>query len=136
MVGTIQILKLMEQVVTIENDFVEIWLEDGIIYSVHKPNFINLEMAKVMVRDRLKVSSGIVRPMFIDISSMISTNIETRKYLSSEEAIYLVSAGAIYTANPIAKFAGNLFLRINQPKVPTRIFTNKQEAIEWLQQYK
>lgn len=120
----------------IENDYVKIWIEDGIIHSVHKPNFINLEMAKVMVRDRLKVSNGIVRPMFIDISSMASTNIETRKYLSSEEAIYLVSAGAIYTANPIAKFAGNLFLHINQPKVPTRIFTNKQEAIEWLQQYK
>jgi hypothetical protein len=121
----------------IENDYVEIWLEDGIIYNIYKSNLIiNLEIAKLMVSDRLIISDGICRPLFVDISNLISIDMGARAYLSGEEGTKLVKAGAFFTTTPLAKFAGKLFLDVNQPKTETQIFTNKQEAIEWLQLYK
>ncbi len=136
MAGTIQIPQLMENVM-IDNDYIEIWMEDGIIFSSYKPNLvINLEIAKLMVKERLKVTNGIERPLFIDISNLISVDLEAREYLSGGDAIKFIKAGAIYTKNPIAKFAGKLFVDVNQPQATTKIFTNKDEAIEWLQQFK
>lgn len=123
--------------VKIDNVFVEIWLEDGIIYNTYKPNLvINLEIAKFMVKERLKISDGIARPLFADINNLISIDLEAREYLSGGDAIKFVKAGAIYCKNPIAKFAGKLFIDVNQPQAPTQIFTNKEEAIEWLKKFK
>lgn len=121
----------------IENDYVKIWIEDGIIHNIYKPNLeINLAVAKIMVRDRLRVSDGITYPLFVDISNLISVDIGAREYLSGGEATKLISAGAFYTTTPIAKFAGKLFLDVNQPKTPAQIFSDKQEALDWLQQFK
>lgn len=123
--------------VSVENDYVKIWLEDGIIHSSYKPNLvINLEIAKQMVKERLKISDGIARPMFIDISNLVSIDLEAREYLSGGDAVKFVSAGAIYSTSPISKFQGKLFVDVNQPEATAKIFSNKEEAIEWLQQYK
>lgn len=123
--------------VTVDNEHIEIWIEDGIIFNSYKPNLvINLEIAKKMVAARHQVSDGKARPLFIDISNLVSVDLEAREYLAGEEAIKLVTAGAIYSTNPISKFAGKLFLDVNKPQRPSQIFNNKEEAIEWLQQYK
>src|SRR4051812_19230574 len=113
--------------VSIDNDYVEIWMEDGIIHNSYKPNLvINLEIAKLMVSERLRISDGIARPLFIDITNLISVDLEAREYLSVGEALKFVTAGAIYSTNPISKFAGKLFIDVNQPKAPTKIFANKE----------
>lgn len=126
----------MENVI-IDNEYAEIWLEDGIIFNSYKPNLvINLEIAKLMVKERLRITNGITRPLFVDISNLISVDLEAREYLSGGDAIKFASAGAIYSTNPISKFAGKLFIDVNQPNAPTKIFSNKEEAIEWLQQFK
>ncbi len=123
--------------VKIDNEFSRIWLDDGIIYNVYKPNLeIDFEVARLLVRDRLKVSEGKSRPLFIDISNLISVDLRARKYLSSEEGSRLVTAGAFYTTTPLSKFVGKLFIDVNQPAAPVQIFSNKSKAIEWLQQYK
>ena len=125
------------ETIVIDNEYTKMWMADGIIYNVSKPNFVmNLTIAKLLVQDRLKVANGKAYPLFIDMSNLVAADMEARKYLSGEEAIYLVTAGALLMTSPIGKFAGNLFLRINQPRIPTRIFTNKKAAIEWLQKYK
>lgn len=121
----------------INNAYLEMWIEDGIIYNSFKPNLvIDLEIAKKMVEERLKVSDGIGRPMFTDINNLISIDLDAREYLASKDSIKYISAGAIFCTNPIAKFLGRLFLFINRPQITTKIFSNKDEAIKWLQQFK
>jgi len=34
------------------------------------------------------------------------------------------------------KIIVNFFLSISKPNVPTKLFTNKEDAIKWLQQFK
>lgn len=124
------------ETLTVDNEYVKIWIENGIIYNIHKPNIvINLEVARILVRDRLKVANGQAYPLFVDMRSFASTDINARKYLAGEEATQLVIAGALLINNPVAKFAVNLFITINEPKAPARIFTNKTKALKWLQQY-
>ncbi len=121
---------------TVNNEYVAIHIEDGIMHSVYKPDLvINLEIAKLLVRERLKICNKKTYPLFVDVSNLLSIDMEAREYFAGEEATRFISAGAIYSRSPIAKFAGKLFLDVNQPKTPSQIFTNKEEAIAWLHQF-
>lgn len=116
----------------LENDYAEIWIEDGIVFNIYKPNLVlTLDVAKLLVEDRLKVSNGVSRPLFADISELVSVDRNARRYLSREGG-KLVDAGAFLVTSPISKFAGNIFMKIDKPSVPMRLFTSKERAIDWL----
>lgn len=120
-----------------ENEYVEMWIEDGIVYEIFKADLsVTLEVAKKIVADRLKTYGAITYPFFIDIRGLVYGDIAARRYFVGEESICYVSAGAILTNNFISRFAGNVFIKIDKPSIPTRLFTNKKKAILWLEQYK
>jgi hypothetical protein len=56
----------------LENEYVELWVENGIIMEIFKPHIkdITLEMAKTVVRDRLIVSNKVTMPIFIDMGNL------------------------------------------------------------------
>ncbi len=120
-----------------ETDYMEIWIEQGIICIVFKKNLIlSEEIAKDMVNERLKISNGVIRPLFADISELASVDIKARKYLAGEEAARFISAGAIRVNGLISKLAGNIFLSVDKPLVPSKLFTDRDKAIEWLKKYR
>ena len=123
--------------IVIDNSYTELRLENEIMHSVFKPDLIiNLEIAKALVKERLRVSNEKDQLLLFDISNLVSVDLEAIQYLSTEEAIKYIKAGAIYSSNPIAKFAGKLFIDTNRPKPPAKLFNNKTEAIKWLNQFK
>ena len=79
-------------------------------------------------------SKGISYPVLANIKGVKSITKEAREYLA-EEGTRLVKAGAIIIGSPLNKMLGNIFLTINNPKVPTKLFTDEKEAKEWLRQY-
>ena len=122
----------------LENEFIELWIENGIIHEIFKSNLeiLNIEKAKQIVTDRLKVSNGITRPIFADISNMVSVDKASRKYLAEGDAMKYLSATAILVDNPITKFAAGIYIRIDKPSIPTKFFTDKALALTWLERYK
>ena len=122
----------------LESEYVELWIENGIIHGIYNPNLkiMTLEIAKQMVSDRLKLSNGITRPVFVDLSNMASVDKASRKYLAEGDAMKCVSATAILVKNQITKFAASIYIRIDKPAIPTRFFTDKKTALLWLEQYK
>jgi len=38
--------------------------------------------------------------------------------------------------NTFQETIGNIFIFLNRPAVPARLFTDKKEAIKWLENYK
>lgn len=122
----------------LENDFVEFWIEGGIIYNRYKPDvsIITIEIAKKIVEDRLKVSNGITRPGFIDLTNAISIDKQSRRYFSMGESMKYLSASAIVVNNEITKLGGNIYIRIDKPRIPTKLFTDKMLAVKWLEQFK
>ena len=122
----------------VENDNIKAWLEEGIIHAQYKPHLkkINLEIAKELVATRLKIADHITRPLLMDLGNLISADSSSRKFLSEGEANKYLSATAIIVKDQITKFVAGIFIRFNEPKIPTKFFTKKEEALEWLQQYK
>lgn len=114
-----------------------LWIENGILFTKYKQGLIiNAEIAFDMVRDRKTISNGISRPIFIDITGLAAVNEAARTYMASAEGAEFISAGAIYTTNALAKIIGIAFKVLDQPKAPVKVFTNKEDALSWLETYK
>ena len=122
----------------LENEFVEFWIEDGIIYNRYKPDLkkLTLDVAERIVQDRLTVSNGVTMPVFIDLTNAISMDKVARKYLATGDAMRYLSASALLVRNEITKLGGNIYVRIGKPSIPTKLFTDQEKAIHWLQQFK
>ncbi|MCG8321482.1 MAG: hypothetical protein MI921_18405 [Cytophagales bacterium] len=121
----------------LENKYVEIWIEDGIIFEVFKPGtVINLEAGRKVVADRLKVSDHTTMPLFVDMRQLLSINKETRRYMASKEALHYLSAGAFLVKSTINRLAFNAFQVLSNPPIPTKGFTNKEKALNWLKYIK
>ena len=122
----------------IENDYVEFWVEGGIIIEVFKPDVtrINLAMAKQIVQDRLKVNNGKTMPLYVDLANVKSADKEAREYFAGDDSVYLVNASAFLLHNYVAWLLGKLFLSINKPKATIELFRSKTKAIKWLEYYK
>lgn len=112
-------------------------LSDGVIYCEYKPEVdIKIEQAKLIVADRVALCNGETYPLLVNVSELKSINKEAREYISGEKGIELLSAGAFLVDNQVAKFIGNFFIKINKPKLPARLFTNEEKALQWLEQFR
>ncbi|MDI1353951.1 MAG: hypothetical protein PSX36_03485 [bacterium] len=63
-----------------------------------------------------------------------SVSAAARSAAATEEYYQYVAALALFGNRMLESIMGNLFLKINKPKVPTRFFDNREQAIEWLKQ--
>lgn len=121
----------------LKNEYVEMWIEDGILFSIHsKKVAINLEIAKICVEDRLKVSEGRTMPILTDGRYVKAIDKAARDYLSNGDAIKGVSAGALIVRNEIQRLLGSVFISINEPPLPTKLFTNIDSAVVWLKNFR
>ncbi|MES2760624.1 MAG: STAS/SEC14 domain-containing protein [Bacteroidota bacterium] len=57
---------------------------------------------------------------------------DARRAGASDEYTEHVAALALYSNKSYERIIGSLFLTINKPKVPTKYFDNREEAIAWL----
>jgi hypothetical protein len=60
---------------------------------------------------------------------------EARRAGASEEYSKHVAALALNSSNLLYKIMGSLFLKINKPKIPTRFFDDRDDAIRWLKNF-
>ncbi len=123
------------------HSYADTWIEQGILYLVYKQGLIiDLQVAKTIVAERLEWQQGVTYPMVIDARAIDSVDDDAREYFTTEEATRFVSAGAIYLESTVRNIftliAGNIFLKVDEPPIPTRLFTQKEEALSWLEPYK
>jgi hypothetical protein len=120
-----------------ENEYVAYWIEKNILNIFYKPGLIiNMAVANQIVLDRLKISNGVTRPILTDARHFVSIDNLSLKYLKSREASRYVSAGAFLIDNYIHRLVGNIFLNIDKPLIPAKLFTDKEKALQWLEQFK
>jgi len=61
-----------------------------------------------------------------------SVSSDARAAAASEEYNKNVAALALCSDKMLEAIKGNLFLKINKPKVPTKFFDNPEKAMQWL----
>lgn len=115
-----------------ENDFAEFWTEESVLFFIYKPGVvINLESAKQIVRDRLMVQKNTPYAVFCDMRGIKDSDKAARDYLAKEGS-NLVRAVAVLTDSPVTKIMLNFYLTISRPLIPTKMFTDKNQALEFL----
>lgn len=69
----------------------------------------------------------------VDIRDMLFIDSKTRAYAAAQYRAH-VAGQAILIDSRVSSYFANIFLKFSQPKVPTRLFTNEQEAVKWLKE--
>ena len=115
--------------------YAEYKIENGILIVTYANNLvISLEIAKQLAADRIRFSNSITTPILIDIRGLASVDTISRKFLA--DSSQYVSAGALLVESLISKLAGNIFITVDKPSVPTRLFTDREKALRWLAKFK
>jgi len=121
----------------LDTSYVYFELDDDLLIGSYKKGLkINLEIAKEIVKARLEFIDYKPKLTLVFNLGVISMDKKARDYLSSEEGVRGVIAGAIVLDSPVGSFLGNFYLSVSKPKVPARIFTRKQDAIKWLSKFR
>jgi len=122
--------------VILDNDVIEVSVDDGIMWGRFKVKIFDFEAAKVAVATRIEACKGQPYPLLIDARYVSSITKEARDYFASPEGTSLVIASCLVLDSVLGRFLGNFFLQISKPKVPLKLFTNTEDAVSWLQQFK
>jgi hypothetical protein len=115
--------------------YITLWFQDGILRGRYAEDLdVSLDIAKELVESRITYSEGKTCPLLIDMKGIKSATPEAREYLATIGATH-VKAGALIVGSKMNMALGNIFLMIDKPLVPTRLFTDEERAIGWLRQY-
>src|ERR1035437_4778875 len=109
---------------TLDTPFCYFELKDGIVFGAYKGN-ISLASAKMVVKTRLEFTEGKSYHVSVQTIDVAVVDNEARDYFSTAEANKGIKAGAIYVGSVFQSFMGNFFLRVSEPKIPARVFTDK-----------
>jgi len=120
----------------VENDFIKFWIEDGILYSQFKKSIIiNMECIKALIELRTEISAGEKQYWCYDFKGIESYDKEARDYAEIHGQEYLYACAAVFNSH-IAKFTLNTFMILKTPLIPLKGFTQKQDAVNWLNEIK
>ena len=115
-----------------ETEFIKIESEEGIIIGTLKVDTLDIDLAKKIVALRLDVTEKKDYPTLINMRSTKKFSKEARDFLASEKGAERVIAAALVIDSMLTATLANFFLKVNKPMVATKLFTNEEEAMKWL----
>jgi len=75
-------------------------------------------------------------PIIVDLRQAMPLDAETRHYYTGKRLIDCFTSLAILTpVGAFGKMMGNLYLRVANPGIPSRLFDSEAEAIRWSVQH-
>ena len=78
-------------------------------------------------------TGGTRRPLLIDIRTAQPLDADARHHYSGQTLVERFSALALLIdASPFGRMMGNVYLRIARPGIPTQLFADEAQAVEWL----
>ncbi|MAZ29310.1 MAG: hypothetical protein CL868_19840 [Cytophagaceae bacterium] len=120
----------------IASEFAEIQIIDDILFFKYLSiKVFNLSVAKKVVNDRLILQREKAYPILCDIRQLNFPTLEARRYLAVQGSI-LTKAVAYYTSPYGSNHLTDFFIKVDQPLVPTQVFTNMDDALDYLEEYK
>lgn len=118
------------------NEYATFWIEEDILFFIYHPAVnIDLFAAEKVVTDRVRLQAEKNYPVFCDTRGIKDTEKAARDFLAKEGSL-LASAVAFLVNPPISQAITDFFIRTNKPVIPTKIFTEKYEAIKFLQPFR
>ena len=120
-----------------EYKHITVWTEDqypDLIFGIYSPRLeIDLDIARELIDNRLDFSNGRSMYVLIDFTNVKSVTKEARDFMNSPDGgLKGVLGGAFVSNNVVATMFVNLYLKVSNPVIPARFFTDRHEALRWL----
>jgi hypothetical protein len=113
------------------------WLEEsGILCSISKKDApdLNREQSLQQIAELNKITGGKKMCMLLEITYGRPSKREDREFAAAELQ-KIIKALALVSKSALGKMVANLFFNLKPPPYPTKMFSDENEAREWLQQY-
>ncbi|MCB0396173.1 MAG: STAS/SEC14 domain-containing protein [Flavobacteriales bacterium] len=108
-------------------------ITDRYILAEIKPDqFIDENNVEAFLEAIKRLAGHKGMPMLSIIGKNTSASAEARRFAADPSNTSLISHHAVVIQSKAQELLGNFFIGMNEPKMPTRIFTNQEEAIQWL----
>lgn len=118
-----------------ENDCARLWIANQILFFEYKENVVlDLETAQKVVRDRLMIQNEKEYPIFCNVRGIIDSDKAGRDYLAQCGSI-MAKAVALLVHPNTSHVMSQFYLEVSKPRVSTRVFTDKSEAVSFLQNF-
>ena len=118
-----------------ENKFIISFSTDG-YYDLFIKDNVEIFIDDIhLIVDFQKQLSGTKSPILITGGQYSTTNTETLKHISINENMPYSKCAAFVVRSISQKLLGNFYLKIYKPQRPTKVFNDKEAAINWLKQY-
>ena len=132
-------MEIPKSVKTYEMTSSTLWFEDGILFSVPKPG-PPPELNMKQIDEEMKKFKEIVGHEKVCIVSEANPNSRPPTKEERDMVANIINdvtkAMAIVTTSPVARMIANLFFGLKPPPYPAKMFTNKEDAVKWIKQYK
>lgn len=111
--------------------------DDGILSVWIQPSAKqSLDNAKENLATALATRDGRRRPLLIDIRGGQPLDSDVRHYYSGQVLVDGFTAlGLLVDASPLGRMMGNVYFRVARPGIPTRLFTDADDATRWLREH-
>jgi hypothetical protein len=120
----------------LENEFIRFWVVDGILYSKFKCEVnIDLDIIQKLIESRHTISNNVNQYWCYDVEEVKGFPKECRDYADVYGQDFLFACALVINSH-IQKFIFNTFLKLKKSKIPFQAFTNKEKAVEWLNELK
>lgn len=122
---------------TLDTPVASLTLENDILYVKMKEG-INLDQPEMEAL--LKQAIELAKPdnyyAIIDTTAQYDSTVEARNfYAESDYSKYRYADAFIVNSLPM-RLLVNFFIVFNKPKIPSRMFTTKEEALKWINSLK
>ena len=80
-----------------------------------------------------QLTNGVPAGVLIKTAPFLNVTKAAREESLKPEHLKYILAQAIVVENLANRIVGNFYIRFHQPTVPTKLFTNQEDALQWLQ---
>jgi hypothetical protein len=111
-------------------------IKDGILYMerLERANY-KIENVKMNVEIRNKYTGGVAYPSIVYGKDILSMDKSAREYLAGAGSENILSRAFVIEKSQ-GKLALHFFMGTNKQPIPTKIFDDLEEAIEWSKQFR
>ena len=92
----------------------------------------NLSDAMENISALAEACEGHRMPIVVDLRQAMTIDAETRHYYTGKQLTdFFTSMAILVPAGSFGKMMGNLYLRVANPGIPSRLFDSETEALQW-----
>jgi len=125
-------MKIPENVNLYEHTIGTLWFDaNGILHSVSKTAPRSMEIMTEYVAYMKQILNNQRVFILSDISDAVAMDKATRDYMDTELG-NLYKAMALVSHKAAGKMIGNVFMTLNTPNLPIRMFLNEKDGEVWL----